>query len=409
MVNSMRIIVINDHADVVGGAAQVAISSLNALADAGFDVTFISAVGPVSSLINQSRVRTVCFDHFDLLGNPSRLDAAIHGIWDSRASKKLGELLSEYEPSNTIIHLHTWVKSLSSSVILEARSRGFKIVCTLHDYFSVCPNGGLYNYQLRKHCNLSPMSFGCFINNCDSRNYIQKVWRFTRHLMQQKIAGMPDLVDNFISISNYSESILRSFLPTHAKIFRVRNPIAVDRQLPSRPSESEIFSFIGRLSPEKGGVLFANAAKKSSVSAQFVGSGIEEKSMKTILPHASFLGWQDRSGVMNALKTSRALVFPSLWHETQGLIVLEAAAIGVAAIVSEECAAQDEVVDGVTGLLFKSGSVDDLSRKLKIFRDNPGLADQMGLNAYERYWANPCTLANHVHELVSCYRKILSS
>jgi len=405
----MRIIVLNDHADIVGGAAQVAISSLNALADAGFDVTFISAVGPVSPLINQNRVRVVCFNQFDLLGNPSRLDAAIRGIWDSRASKKLGELLSEYDPNDTIIHLHTWVKSFSSSAIYEVRSRGFKIVCTLHDYFTVCPNGGLYNYPLQKHCNLSPMSFGCFASNCDSRNYMQKIWRFSRHLVQQQIAGMPDLVDNFISISNYSESILRRFLPSRAKIFRVNNPIAVDRGPPSRPSESDAFSFIGRLSPEKGGILFARAAREVGVSAQFVGSGIEEKAIRTVLPHASFLGWQDRGGVLKALKRSRALVLPSLWHETQGLIVLEAAALGIPSIVSEDCAARDGVVDGKTGFLFKSGSIEDLSRKLQILHDDPSLVEGMGLNAYERYWDNPCTLANHVHELVLCYRKILSS
>lgn len=404
----MRIIVLNDHADVVGGAAQVAISSLNSLADAGFDVTFISAVGPVSPSINQNRVRVVCFDQFDLLGNPSRLDAAIHGMWDNGASNRLRGILSEYNPNETIIHLHTWVKSLSSSVIYEALNQGFKLVCTLHDYFTVCPNGGLYDYPRQKHCTVTPMSFKCFFNNCDSRSYAQKIWRFSRHLIQQRIAGMPDHIDNFISISNYSESILRRFLPARAKLFRVRNPIAVDRSNPFHPSENDVFSFIGRLSPEKGGILFANAARNVDISAQFVGNGIEEDTIRTILPDASFLGWQDRSGVLKALKGSRALVFPSLLHETQGLVVLEAAALGIPAIVSEDCAAKDGVVDGETGLLFKSGSVNDLSEKLELLRDNPALVERMGLNAYERYWANPCTLANHVRELAMCYRQILS-
>ena len=405
----MRIIVLNDHADIVGGAAQVAISSLNSLADAGFDVTFISAVGPVSQIIDQARVRVVCFNHFDLLGNPSRLDAAIRGVWDIRASSKLGELLSEYDSKDTIIHLHTWVKSLSSSVIYEIANRGFNLVCTLHDYFTVCPNGGFYNYKKQKHCNLDPMSFKCLVNNCDSRSYMQKIWRFSRHLVQQKIATMPGNIYNYISISNYSESILRRFLPAEAKIFRIRNPIAVDRTPPSHPSENNVFSFIGRFSPEKGGVLFANAARNINASTQFVGSGIEEALIRTVLPHASFLGWQDRSGVLNALKGSRALVLPSLWHETQGLIVLEAAALGIPAIVSQDCAARDGVIDGETGLLFKTGCVDDLSRKLQLLRDNPEFADRMGMNAYERYWADPCTLSNHVHELAICYRKILSN
>jgi glycosyltransferase involved in cell wall biosynthesis len=404
----MRIIVLNDHADIVGGAAQVAISSLNSFADAGFDVTFVSAVGPVSSLVDQERVRVVCFEQFDLVGNPSLLDAAINGVWNSHASRKLGELLSEYDSNDTIIHLHTWVKSLSSSVIYEIYSRRFKLVCTLHDYFTVCPNGGFYNYQMKKHCNLAPMSLSCFFSHCDSRSYVQKIWRFSRHLVQHKIAGMPDDIDNYISISNYSEQILRRFLPMRANIFRIKNPIMVDRFPPSQPSDSNVFSFIGRFSPEKGGVLFAKAARNLNAVTQFVGSGVEESSIRNILPNANFLGWQDRNGVLKALKSSRVLVFPSLWHETQGLIVLEAAALGIPAIVSEDCAAKDGVVDGVTGLMFKTGCVDDLSRKLQLFLDNPEMADSMGLNAYENYWSNPCTLANHVQELVNCYKKILT-
>lgn len=404
----MRVIVINDHADIVGGAAQVAISSLNALADAGVDVTFVAAVGPVCPTINKNLIRVVCFDHFDLIGNPSKLKAAIYGTWDPRALNKLGVLLSGYSTEDTIVHLHTWVKSLSSSVIKEVRNRGFKIVCTLHDYFTICPNGGLYNYKQQSHCTLTPMSTACLLTNCDSRSYSQKVWRFGRHIIQQRIAGMPNCINNFISISNYSETILRKFLPFEANIFRVRNPISIDRCAPSRPSESNLFSFVGRLSPEKGGLLFAKAARNSTIYTQFIGTGSEVSAIKEMLPHSNILGWQDRIGVLNALKRTRALVFPSIWHETQGLVVLEAAALGVPAIVAEDCAAREAVVDGETGLLFKSGSIKDLSNKLEVLRDNPKLADRLGANAFERYWNNPCTPANHVHELVTCYRKILT-
>ena len=45
----------------------------------------------------------------------------------------------------------------------EALGRDFRVVVTLHDYFSVCPNGGLFNYVTQKHCLKEPMSISCMV------------------------------------------------------------------------------------------------------------------------------------------------------------------------------------------------------------------------------------------------------
>ena len=404
----MRIIVINDHGSITGGAAQVAIASLNALADIGFDVTFVSGVIPVDDCIDQNKVRIINFGIHELITNPSKWDAAINGIWDARCAKKIELLLDEYDPRETVVHLHTWTKSLTSSVVHKIRRRGFKLVCTLHDYFSICPNGGLFNYPKQQHCGVVPMSVMCLMTNCDARNYAQKLWRYSRHVVQQQVAGMPSRIQHFISISDYSEALLRPYLPSEAKIYRVRNPVGIGCLPPASPASSDSFCFVGRLTPEKGGRLFASAACKAGVVAVFAGSGAEEQAIIKAYPLAQLRGWQDRQGVIAAIRSSRALVFPSLWHETQGLAVTEAAALGVPAIVSDNCAAKNYVIHGETGLLFRSGDVEDLARCLKLLSNDPHQANVMGRNAYERYWASPCTLDSHLKELVGCYTEILS-
>jgi len=404
----MNIIVLNDHGSVTGGAAQVAIASLNALADAGHQVIFVSSVGPIDPSIDTSRIKVVNFGFHDLIGNPSKLSAAWRGIWDRRCAEKFGELLNNYEPNETIIHLHTWVKSLSSSVVREAIKRKFKIVCTLHDYFSVCPNGGLYDYQQMRACKLVPMSLACLSTNCDSRSYAQKLWRVTRQAAQRKVGGMPDGVSGFITVSEYSEQILRRWLPKDAKFYRVHNPIDIEKAPSADPSKNNAFTFVGRLSSEKGASLFANAAFKANIKAVFAGSGSEERVIRKLNPNAELLGWQDRSGVVQTIRSSRAIVFPSLLHETQGLVVTEAAALGIPAIVSDACAARDNIVNGETGLLFRSGDVDDLAQKMNLLHSNPKLSETLGMAAYERYWAKPHTLQNHVTELLKCYKNVIA-
>lgn len=404
----MRIIVVNDHGSVTGGAAQVAIASLNALADAGHNVTFVSSVAPVDKNIDTQKVRVVNFGFDDLRGNPSRLKAAIHGIWDIQCAKQFGSVLDEYDRKNTVIHLHTWVKSLSSSVIYEALKRNFKVVVTLHDYFTVCPNGGLYNYTTQQHCAVRAMSVTCALTNCDPRSFPQKMWRFVRHTIQNKLAAIPGGLINFISVSDYSESLLRPYLQPDANFFRVRNPINIEKTPFRTDIQSDAFTFVGRLSPEKGATLFARAASMANVKAVFVGQGDEAEAIRKVNPEAELAGWKDRLGVISHMQASRAIVFPSLLHETQGLVVTEAAALGIPAIVSDGCAAREGIVDGETGLLFRAGDIKDLVQKINELGSDPPMALRLGQTAYDKYWANPSTLNSHVHELINCYAHILN-
>ena len=403
----MRVIVLNDHGHVNGGAAQVAISSLNLLADAGLDVTFVSSVGPVDPCINRDKVKTINFGYHDLLSNPSRADAFVRGIWDSRCSERLRNLIATYDPTDTVIHLHSWVKSLSASVIRAAINRGFRVICTLHDYFSVCPNGGLYNFPQRAPCLLRPMSLACISSNCDSRSYPHKLWRAGRHFVQNAYGHIPGGIKYFISVSDYSESLLRHWLPPTAEIFRVRNPIEIDRQSPTEVTSNTAFTFVGRLSTEKGAHIFAQAAHTANVRSVFVGSGPERERVAALNLSLELRGWQDRRGVIQSISSSRSIVFPSLWHETQGLVVSEAAALGVPAIVSDACAAREAIVDGETGLLFRSGDTSDLSAKLRLLDRDPQTAARLGLQAYERYWRAPSTLDSHTKQLIACYSDVL--
>ncbi|WP_084154058.1 glycosyltransferase family 4 protein [Citrifermentans bremense] len=403
----MRVIVINDHGYINGGAAQVAITSLNALAEAGVDVTFIYGVGPVDPTINLDLVNVITFDLYDLRGNPSRINAAFSGIWNSCAAVRFKQVLTGFDPENTIIHIHSFVSSLSASVIRVAIDQGFKIVYTCHDYFSVCPNGGLYNFKKSKHCKLKPMSFSCIICNCDSRCYVYKIWRIARQAVQTKFGHLQNGVKSFITVSNYSESLIRALLPLTTRYFRIGNPIDADKVCPTDVGGCDAFTFIGRLSLEKGAVLFALAARLAGVKSVFVGCGDQEKNIRLVNDTAEFLGWQDRVGVNNAIQTSRAIVFPSLLHEGQPLVVMEAAALGVPVIASDECAAKDAIIDGETGMLFRARDTHDLVEKLKLLNNDPALAKKLGLRAYELYWQTPNTLHSHVREVMNCYSKVL--
>jgi len=165
---------------------------------------------------------------------------------------------------------------------------------------------------------------------------------------------------------------------------------------------------VGRLSVEKGLELFAEAAKNLACQATFVGEGPARDQIIRAYPQARITGWQPRHVVFECMRRARAMVFPSVWYEAQPLAVLEAAALGIPAIVSDQCAAKEAVDHNVTGLYFRSGDAADLQEKITRLRD-PQLAGRMGRAAYDRYWDHPLTMERHLRALQSCYQSVLSA
>jgi glycosyltransferase involved in cell wall biosynthesis len=403
---SMDVIILNDSAEANGGTARVAIEEACQLAGLGHRVTLLAGFGPVDEALTRSDVRVLLTGQTELVKDRIPPRSLASGIRNLRAERLMAELLEGLSAQHTIIHLHGWTKCLSASVIRPALERGFAVVCTLHDYFATCPNGGLFDYQRNAPCPLKPMSWDCIRRNCDKRSYGQKLYRVGRQWAQQRWHGVPGKLRYFVTVSSFSRNLLSGHLPLEATVFDLPNPIAVDRQEPARPGRWDRFLFAGRLSPEKGATLFARAAAEFGAPVTFVGDGSERQAVQELMPSATMTGWLPSSEVREYLSRCRALVCPSVCYETQGIVVQEAAALGVPAIVSDGCAARESIVDGETGLWFKSGDVADLGEKMARLADR-SLADRMGRAAYERYWSAPMTPEHHVGALEHIYAEIL--
>jgi glycosyltransferase involved in cell wall biosynthesis len=100
-------------------------------------------------------------------------------------------------------------------------------------------------------------------------------------------------------------------------------------------------------------------------------------------------------------------VLPSFWYETQGMVVLEAAAMGIPAIVPDTSAARDLVENGRSGLWFKGGDVKSLRAAMQRLMPTP-LARVMGQSAYDDFWNDPPTIDQHVLNLERAYIETLT-
>ncbi len=86
-----------------------------------------------------------------------------------------------------------------------------------------------------------------------------------------------------------------------------------------------------------------------------------------------FAGRFDRSQIRRIHAGLDVLVVPSLWYENSPNVILEAFACGTPVVVSRLGGMAELVEDGVSGLYFEPGDVQDLTRMLQRLVDEPGL------------------------------------
>ena len=403
----LTIVLCLDHGFVSGGQAKVALDSAVGLKQAGHRPIVFAAAGPVDDALAAARVEVICLGQSDLLGNASRVAAMVQGTWNKPAADALADLLARLPPDRTIVHVHAWAKALSPSIALPIARSGLPAVYTIHEYFLFCPNGGYYNYRRGHICPLEPLSAACWATHCDLRSYPRKLWRNARLTLARDVAHLPDVFSDYIAISRFQLDVVGQRLPLGCRTHLISNPIDVPnlgRKL--SPAQGDV-TFVGRISAEKGPLLFAEAARRAGIIPTYVGDGPAAAELRAQYPEARVLGWHSGPAVREAIRAARALVFPSLWYEGQPLTVLEAKGLGTPVIVADMCAGREEIEDGVSGLWFKGGDVDSLAHALNAIADDD-LVTRLSAAAYASFWSDPPSLQTHIERITSVYSSMLA-
>ena len=146
------------------------------------------------------------------------------------------------------------------------------------------------------------------------------------------------------------------------------------------PKDAFVFLFVGKMIPKKRPADFVKAALRLSeqrdgtgIHFLFVGDGPLRISLESLAkPHSErihFAGFRNQSRMPAFYKASNALVLPSNGDETWGLVVNEAFASGIPAIVSDAVGcAPDLIEEGRTGFTYPVGNVEALVQRMLLMR-----------------------------------------
>lgn len=150
----------------------------------------------------------------------------------------------------------------------------------------------------------------------------------------------------------------RELAPDLNWVGRVHNALRV-QDWPFRADKQDYALFLGRFAPYKGAHLAVRAAHEAGIPLVLAGKCDEpaekayfEQEVRPLLTDSDhFFGPADAVSKRKLLAGARCLLFPVLWEEPFGMVMIEAMACGTPVVALRGGAVPEVVIDGVTGLI----------------------------------------------------------
>jgi glycosyltransferase involved in cell wall biosynthesis len=160
------------------------------------------------------------------------------------------------------------------------------------------------------------------------------------------------------------------------------------------PEQATCFLFAGKIQPKKRILDLLHALRLVAPDAGahhllVVGTGEQMEEARALAVReriaATFAGFLNQTEMPKAYVAADCLVLPSDYGETWGLVVNEAMACGLPAVVSDRVGCGPDLVeDGVTGRIFPFGEVAALAGVIRSLADQPARLVEMGRRASDR-------------------------
>ncbi|PIK74093.1 glycosyl transferase family 1 [Methylobacterium frigidaeris] len=348
-------------------------------------------------------VEAVFLDNAAIASGPARLRAAAAATHAPEGIARVMVAARRFAPD--VVHIHNFFPLLSPGIHAAARAAGCATVQTLHNYRLICANAFLMREGAP--CELcvtgSPyraVRFACYRG---SRTGSLAVARMIDH--HRRAGTWRRDVDRFVALTPFArERFVAAGFP--AEKIRVR-PNGLPDPGPPADGPRQGLLFVGRLSPEKGVLVLAEAATRAGLRVTVIGEGPLAGALAGH-PGLELTGTCAPDAVQAAMARAAALVVPSLWYEGLPMVVAEAYATGTPVVASRIGALAGLVADGVTGLLAEPGDAADLAGALGRIAGDPAAAAAMGREAravYAREWREDVT----TRALLDIYRDAVAA
>ena len=311
-------------------------------------------------------------------------------VWNPAAKRDLAETLQRFRPD--VVHVHNTFPVLSPSVLYACRDAGVPVVITLHNYKLLCASGDFFRAGELCHDCAGGNPVSGVIHRCYRGSTLATATTVLNTRTHRR--SWRDLVSAYIFVSESQRALLTGMDFDPDRSFVRYNYVPYDGPIGDGPKQRQV-TYVGRLDAAKGAPLLMKGwdayralAGDDALRLVIAGGGPmldEVTAWAAERPSVELLGLMSKQEVFDLIGRSRAVVLPSEWEETFGLVVVEAMAVGVPLLASGHGSFPELVTDGVDGALFEPGRPDALAKLLLDVDTSPDRYAELGRQARATY------------------------
>lgn len=346
-----NILIVHNYYQTPGGEDTVVANEKRMLEDHGHKVILYSRDN--SEIKHRSKIR--------------KLLLPITTIFNPRTYREIKSLIKSEKIE--IVHVHNTLNLISPAVYYAALKCKIPVVQTVHNFRLLCPGATFYrDGHICEDC--VEHGLRCSVKHSCYRDSKLQTLVCVINTKIHRMTGIYGKI-NYICLTEFNKEKLlqlkqiktdRVFLKPN---FSFLNPI--------KNCTQKYYLFIGRIETIKGiDVLLKAFCQMPDKELIVAGTGtkleVSEKLLEANgISNITLVGFQSRGDIDKLLSNAKALIVPSQWYETFGMVIVESFSSGIPVIVGNIGNIGDLVEEYRTGIHFEYDSSDSLIEAVNRF------------------------------------------
>ncbi len=375
----------------------------------GHEVALFSMTNPRGEATPYDRHFVPHIDFKAEAGLWGKVRSAGHAIYSLEARRRIRAMIQEFRPD--VAHVRNIYHHLSPSILWELRAQKVPVIYHLNDFKLLCPS---YNLVSRGEV-CEACKGGAFWHALEPKCYPgfgERLTLMAEAYIHRGLSTYQKCVDLFLAPSRFVRDKFVEHGWDAGKFEVLPHFQPVEDEAPARETQTHSILYFGRLSAEKGVNDLVRAMEKvPEMKLVIAGDGPKREELEGLarvlgLKNVECVGQVGCAERDALIAKSDFTVLPSHAYETLGKTILESYAQGRAVIASDLGSRRELVRDGQTGLLYRTGDVDQLAAAIGFLGSRPELAEKMGRNGRE-FARRRHTPEEHYGRLLELYQRVM--